>query len=112
MLIVRSVHKLHREVVGRSSCQSRVPYSSPIHFIINPIMMSLLPFSLPLQDQPPVGYGWEGRDFSVLSTTPEAIEQRDRFLGHMCCVVCGMASESLLKLCHIVGQEIVCRKRN
>ena len=44
-------------------------------------MTLLLPFSLPLQDQPPVGYGWEGRDFSALSITTEAIDQRDKFLG-------------------------------
>ena len=66
-------------------------------------MTPLLPFSLPLQDQPPAGYGWEGRDFSVLST--EAINQRDMFLGRTRCVVCGMTP--LLEGCHIVGQEIV-----
>jgi hypothetical protein len=55
--------------------------------MINPIMTPLLPFSLPLQDQPPLGYGWEGRDLSVLSTTHA---QRDIFLGSERCIVCGL----------------------
>lgn len=70
--------------------------------------MPLLPFSLPLQKQPPVGYGWEeGHDFSVPMTTTgfcQTVDQRDRFLGQTCCVVCGVAS--ILECCHIVGQEI------
>ena len=74
-------------------------------------MTPLLPFSLPLQDQPPVGYGWEGRDFSVPSTTLEAIDKRDMFLGQTRCVVCGDAFDPLIdEQCHIVGQEIVSEK--
>jgi len=71
-------------------------------------MVPLPLFPLPLPNQPPDGYGWEERDFSVLSTTTAfdtSIDQRDRFLGRERCVVCGEDDDIVLQRCYIVGEE-------
>ncbi|KAG1861497.1 hypothetical protein DFJ58DRAFT_657424 [Suillus subalutaceus] len=63
-------------------------------------------FPLPLPPSGlPIGYGWEERDMSVLSTTT-AFNTRmdirwDMFLGQLCSVVCGQASGAVLQHCHI-----------
>ena len=81
-----------------------------ISSIVNPIMVPLISFSLPLQDRPPVGYGWERRDSLVLSTTTASYDaHRDKFLGDKRCVICG-SEVDLFEDCPIVGQEIVSSK--
>ncbi|KIY45925.1 hypothetical protein FISHEDRAFT_48249 [Fistulina hepatica ATCC 64428] len=56
-------------------------------------MAPLTTFPLPLPpNAPPAGYDWEERDVSVSSTTTAfdtGIDQRDRFFGERCCVICG-----------------------
>ncbi|CAA7260764.1 unnamed protein product [Cyclocybe aegerita] len=69
-------------------------------------MPPLPPFSLPLPARdPPLGYGWEARDVSALSTTTAfdtGIDQRDVFLGRPRCIVCGMDVRTILQHCHII----------
>jgi len=65
----------------------------------------LLPtFSLPLQPyNAPEGFGWEGREFSILSTTAAfdtGIDQRDKFKGLNRRVACG--HEDQLQRCYII----------
>jgi len=71
--------------------------------------MSLPEFPLPLSPNgPPVGYGWEERDMSVLSTTTACdtgIDQRDIFLGTRRCIICGVKSRSVLQHCHVIRQS-------
>ncbi|KAH8994922.1 hypothetical protein EDB92DRAFT_1934172 [Lactarius akahatsu] len=70
-------------------------------------MTPLPPFPLPLPTQPPDGYGREECALSILSTTTAfevSIRERDRFLGRMRCVICGIAGSTLLQHCHIIGQ--------
>ncbi|KAH9178216.1 hypothetical protein EDB89DRAFT_1843740 [Lactarius sanguifluus] len=70
-------------------------------------MTPLPPFPLPLATQPPDGYGREECALSILSTTTAfevSIRERDRFLGRMRCVICGIAGSTLLQHCHIIGQ--------
>lgn len=70
-------------------------------------MPSMLPFSLPLQEHPPMGYGWEeGHDLRITAFS-QAISQHDMVIGQRRCVVCGAAPFPELGRCHIVGQEIV-----
>ncbi|PPQ67945.1 hypothetical protein CVT26_005825 [Gymnopilus dilepis] len=69
--------------------------------------MAPLPlFPLPLSSNgPPIGYGWEGRDMSALSTTTAfntGIDQRDIFLGERRCIVCGERGNIVLQHCHII----------
>ncbi|KAH9068382.1 hypothetical protein EDB83DRAFT_2290756 [Lactarius deliciosus] len=70
-------------------------------------MTPLPPFPYPLADQLPDGYGREECALSILSTTTAfeaSIRERDRFLGRMRCVICGIAGGTLLQYCHIIGQ--------
>ena len=70
--------------------------------------MSLPNFPFPLPpDQPPVGYRWEERDISVLSTATAflaGVDERDKFLGQQRCIVCGISASGVLQHCHIIGQ--------
>ncbi|EJD04317.1 uncharacterized protein FOMMEDRAFT_167528 [Fomitiporia mediterranea MF3/22] len=72
-------------------------------------MTPLSAFPLPLLlDHPPSGYGWEERSVSILSTSSACdvrIDERDRFLGRACCVICGLRGGYLLQHCYIVGQS-------
>ena len=72
-------------------------------------MATLSTFPIPLPpNQPPDGYRWEEHDLSVLSTTTmfiTAISNRDKFLGKLCCVICGFGSRSVLQDAHIIPQS-------
>ncbi|KAF8837598.1 hypothetical protein BDN67DRAFT_908992 [Paxillus ammoniavirescens] len=68
-------------------------------------MAPLSVFPLPLPDLPPSGYGWSDRALSILSTTTAfdtGLDQRDRFLGECCCVICGNYGHGVLEHCHII----------
>jgi len=66
--------------------------------------MDMSAFPLPLTpNAPPLGYGWEERDISNISTTTAfktGIDQRDIFLGESRCVVCG--GTIALEYCHVI----------
>ncbi|KAF8968550.1 hypothetical protein BDZ97DRAFT_1755217 [Flammula alnicola] len=70
-------------------------------------MAPLSTFPLPLPTNgPPTGYGWEGSDHSLLSTTTAfntRIDQRDKFLGLPRCIICGMRRG--LQYCHIASNQ-------
>ncbi|PPQ71584.1 hypothetical protein CVT26_010552 [Gymnopilus dilepis] len=69
-------------------------------------MAPLPQFPLPLSsDGPPIGFGWEGREMSALSTTTAfdtGIDQRDIFLGKRRCIVCGAGRRVVLQHCYII----------
>jgi hypothetical protein len=67
--------------------------------------MVLITFSLPLELGTPVGFGWDGRSISQLSTVTAfdaGVEGRDTFLGQKACVVCGTR---VVDRCHIIPQS-------
>ena len=68
-------------------------------------MTPLPTFGLPLPERPPSGYGWSDSPMSTLSTTTafnNGIDQRDRFLGKIRCVICGDHGTGSLEHCHII----------
>ena len=69
-------------------------------------MAPLPTFGFPLpQRAPPTGYDCSDRDLSALSTTTAfntGIDQRDRFLGKLRCVICGDHGGGSLEHCHII----------
>ncbi|KAH9002950.1 hypothetical protein EDB86DRAFT_2826778 [Lactarius hatsudake] len=87
---------------------SRWSHTHLLRVLINLAFMTPLPpFPYPLEDQPPDGYGREECALSTLSTTTAfevSIRERDRFLGRMRCVICGIVGSTLLQYCHIIGQ--------
>ncbi|EJD07263.1 uncharacterized protein FOMMEDRAFT_164286 [Fomitiporia mediterranea MF3/22] len=69
-------------------------------------MVQLVSF-FPLQTVP-IGFGWEDRNMSVLSTTTAfrtGIDKRDTFLGKRRCIVCGRIETDILDHCYIIGEE-------
>ncbi|KAF5360465.1 hypothetical protein D9756_004541 [Leucocoprinus leucothites] len=107
--------------VGDSSsnaCSSTAPFPSAFNSLESiDIAMSaepLLEFMIPFEKgQPPPGYGWDNRLLSQLGTRTAfgtGIEDRDIFLGHPRCVVCGAPeTNGGLQISHILGRaEKIC----
>ena len=71
----------------------------------SPILISIMALLvLPLSSRPP-GYGLSDRAMSAVSTTTAfqtGLDQRDRFLGWSCCVICGESSIGTSEHCHII----------
>jgi hypothetical protein len=75
----------------------------------NEKLMPPLPvIALPLPPHgPPPGYGWADRDMSTTSSSTafrRGLEDRDRFLGEVRCVVCGVET---FQRCHVIMQSEV-----
>lgn len=65
-------------------------------------------FPLPLPSQVPIGYGWEARSVSELSTKTAfetELDLRDVFLGEKGCIICGQTADVALQHCHIIMQS-------
>ena len=61
------------------------------------------PFSLPLPNRPPTGFGSSDRSLLTAATSAleTGIDERDIFLGIPRCTICGIGSE-VLEHCHII----------